>query len=295
VIEARLRTKIPRTELEQKIGKILTPSDVNIKLTGPSRILMPDGRPLCIYLPRAVEGHMNMAAPILRGIKMKTDNRGLASGSVRANAGGKRSRSMPVMSGVMGAMDPAGTRHYCRLTTFTRDHIDQWEGLHPMLQHIASQMQQHVPERWMEQVAVANKTHPDWVVPDTPFTTITVNNSYSTGVHTDKGDLDAGFSCLAVLRDGDYSGGWICFPEYRVGVDMQHGDLLLMDAHQWHGNTKMICKCGQVLSAGPCMLCGSQRISVVCYYRTKMQSCSSSTAESRKRAEQMERRASATA
>ena len=82
------------------------------------------------------------------------------------------------------------------------------------------------PERFAEQMKHIRRTHPEWVIAGTPFTTVTVNNTYSTGVHKDQGDLEEGFSTLVVFREGHYEGGWLCFPEYRLGVDMQDCDLL---------------------------------------------------------------------
>lgn len=290
MIEARLRTKITSQELEQKIGKVLTEDDVNLLLTGPARILLPSGRPLCVYLPGAMRRPLTPVWETLRAVKMTTDNRGLASGTQRVNAGGNRTRTMPVFSGIMGAMDAGPGRGYCRLTNYTREHVETWVEMMPFLQAIAHEFHRHVPDRFKNQYRFAQETEPEWVVPGTPFTTITINNSYSTGVHTDKGDLDEGFSCLVVGRTGEYRGGWLCFPEYRVGVDMQHGDLLLMDAHQWHGNTRMICRCGEPLSRAPCARCASERVSVVCYFRTKMTRCGTTDQENQKRVASVERR-----
>lgn len=283
VISARLRSKISQQELSQKKGKILTPGDVNMVLTGPTKIMKPDGKLLCIFLPGAVRDEMDQAYSTLQKIKMQSDNRGLASGTKRINAGGTRTRAMPVKSGIMGAMDPGPNRDYCRLTNFTREHTDKWEATHPLLRKMAALFSEHVPDRYRNQMDRVEQTHPEWVVPGTPFTTITVNNSYSTGVHTDSGDLDAGFSCLAVGRRGDWTGGVLSFPEYRVGADLAHGDLILMDAHEWHGNTAIQCPCGGRLNTGPCEECGSERISVVAYYRTGMTTCGSMKDEQDKR------------
>ena len=101
-----------------------------------------------------------------------------------------------------------------------------------------------------------------------PWTTVTVNNTYPTGVHKDQGDLDEGFSNLAVLRRGDYAGGHLTFPRYRVAVNMQDGDLILMDAHEWHGNTQMRLDSED-----------AERISVVLYYRTNMITCGTAEEE----------------
>jgi hypothetical protein len=100
-------------------------------------------------------------------------------------------------------------------------------------------------------------------------------------VHTDKGDLDKGFSTIFTLRRGEYTGGRFVFPEYRVAVDMQDGDLILMDAHQWHGNTAIVCRCGSRLTQ-MCRTCDAERISVVSYMRTAMTSCGSEEEEIKK-------------
>ena len=115
------------------------------------------------------------------------------------------------------------------------------------------------------------KTEADWRISNTPFTTMTVNNNYPTGVHTDKGDLEEGFSCLMSLRKGEYTGGSLIFPEYRVGVNMGEGDLILMDAHQWHGNTNIVKHSDD-----------AERISLVLYYRTDMMFCGTMEAEAEK-------------
>jgi hypothetical protein len=153
--------------------------------------------------------------------------------------------------------------------------------LHPLLRAVAAHLSEHVPARYHAQAQQAQLTDPAWVVPGTPFTTITVNNSYATGMHTDKGDLDAGFSTITTLRRGDYTGGRLVFPAYRAAVDMGHGDLILMDAHQWHGNTQIICACNKPMN-GACETCGAERISMVAYYRTKLVACGSPAEETAK-------------
>ena len=69
-------------------------------------------------------------------------------------------------------------------------------------------------------VEQARRLHPAWVIPGTPFTTATVNNTYAGAIHTDAGDLKAGFGVLVVLREGHYEGCETVFPEYGVGVDL---------------------------------------------------------------------------
>lgn len=279
LVDVRVRTRISDAELETKVGKVLAPSDFNILLTGPTRVRAPNGQLLCVYLPGAVA---ELAADpgvyeVLHSLRsQRTDNRGLAGGSPRyqVEQGGSRTRAAQVPSSIIGAVDPMGVTKYCRLTAWTGRNLPRFEQLQPLLHSVAEHLAQHVPDRYAAQASRAAQTHPAWVVPGTPFTTITVNNTYPTGAHTDKGDLDEGFSTIACLRRGAYTGGQLVFPLYRVAVDMADGDLLLMDAHQWHGNVGITCACGTSLN-GACDTCGAERISVVSYYRTKMTRCGS--------------------
>lgn len=291
MIDLRLRTRVPAEELQAKVGKILGPEDYNLLLTGTARIRMPDNRPLAVYLPGVLTGELDKPGiyEILHGLQpLRTNNRGVASGSQRfrtrhgaAKPGGGRTYSRQVSSAIIGAADPQGQKVHCRLTAWTGTHLPQWQALQPLLQMVATNQKLFVPERAAAQQAEADRTDPAWVVPGTPFSTITVNNTYPTGVHTDKGDLDAGFSTIACLRRGPYTGGHLVFPEYRVAVDMHHGDLLLMDAHQYHGNTALVCGCGREPN-GCCTECGAERISVVSYFRTKVAECGSPEEEYRR-------------
>ncbi|MEU3214203.1 hypothetical protein ABZ631_25240 [Nocardiopsis alba] len=121
------------------------------------------------------------------------------------------------------------------------------------------------------------------------FTTVTVNNSYPTGTHLDAGDLADGFSTLAVIRRGSYTGGRLVFPAWQIGVDLRNGDLILMDAHQWHSNTGMQCEHGK---KNDIMIgcCGAERISVVAYCRARMHTYGSAEEERERAVDQAEKR-----
>lgn len=290
----RVRTQITDKALESVKGKILSDdgSAVDFLLTGPTEVRSATGDLLCIYLPGILRGTtFDESYNVLHSLKaFETDNRGLAGGSGRVNTWddennrGTRSRGTAVASAIIGSFDPGGQKRYCRLTAWTGRENEQFRSLYPLFQQIGREFAAHVPDRFETQMSFIRETPEDWVIEGTPFTTITVNNSYSTGVHTDKGDLDEGFSTLAVMRRGDYAGGIFTFVENRFGVDMQDGDLLLMDAHRWHGNTAMTCKvCGDIIgpngTTGHDERCGTERISIVSYYRTKMKNCGTADEE----------------
>jgi len=266
LVELRARTRIPKSELEKKVGKIITDKDYNVLLTGPTKIVGPSGQPMAIYLPQAITKELrDKHYPTLHAIKDKTDNRGLASGSVRVSVKGQN-RANKIRSAIMGSFEGTGAQKsrfpYCRTTAWTGKNTEQFHSLYPLFQHIGKMMETYVPDRWANQMTRVKQTDPAWIVEGTPFTTMTVNNTYPTGVHKDKGDLDEGFSCLATWRRGQYSGGYLTFPEWRIAVNMQDGNLLLMDAPQWHGNTDLILESED-----------AERISLVLYYRTELMAC----------------------
>lgn len=292
LVELRVRTVVPDAEVQAKVGKIVTDRDYNVLLTGPCRLLRPDGRTLAVYLPGYLADEMDRQLARLSAIRLITDNRGAASGSVRERRGEqKRTRTRRIISGTLGAVDPGpstgrttGRLPVCRLTAWTGKQLPEWEALRPLLQRVDAAFAEHVPDRYAAQQKAARATHPDWLVPGTVFTTVTLNNSYSTGVHQDAGDLESGFSTLAVARRGAYTGGHLVLAGYRVAVDMRHGDLLLFDAHAWHGNTALRCPHLADPDAQLVRPCpeGCERISLVAYFRTKVQACGSAEAEAAK-------------
>lgn len=302
MMEYRARSKRSDEWVEKYKGAQVTPEMLSVKLEGPARVLKPNGKPLAVYLPGAARDVGTETYPEFTKIRMLTDNRGYASGGerVRRAGGGRNRTSAPnVMSSILGSFEAVGPMQYCRLTAFTAQQVESWEALLPYFDRIARLFEEQVPERYAAQMLAVQNTEPDWVIKGTPFTTITVNNTYPTGLHTDKGDLDAGFSTLGVIRRGNYDGGWLSFPQYGVTVDMQDGDVLLMDAHEWHGNTPMTCGyCDETLRK-PGHKCEGidltptppERISIVSYFRTDITECGTLAEENARRAALQEKRA----
>lgn len=167
----------------------------------------------------------------------------------------------PVDSGIAGWYDRYPRIPYGRATTYTRDNFDKFKMAYPFLQSLARGFKELLPWRYNNQMEAAKKLDSRYLVPETPFTTITVNKTFRTAAHRDAGDLDSGLSNLLVLsNNGNYSGGYLVFPQVRVAVNVRPGDLLLVNNHEViHGNTPIVLNDDV-----------AERISIVCYFREKM-------------------------
>jgi hypothetical protein len=126
----------------------------------------------------------------------------------------------------------------CRLTHFTRTNFEKYnEGL-CFIKEIDNQFKKLVPESYKKQLDRANtKSH--LKIPGTCFSTITINRNFRTAQHRDAGDFSGGFGNLSVIKRGKYHGGYTAFPQFGIAVDVDTGDFLAMDVHQWHCNTEL--------------------------------------------------------
>lgn len=165
-----------------------------------------------------------------------------------------------VFSGVAGWYDRYPRIPFGRATSYTRDNYEKFKMSFPFLQSLNRGFKELLPWRWSNQKAAADKLDPRFLVPDTVFTTLTINKTFQTAAHRDAGDLDEGLSNLLVVGSGEYTGGYLVFPEYRIAVDVRPGDLLLVNNHEViHGNTPIVLNHDK-----------AERISLVVYFREPM-------------------------
>lgn len=168
-----------------------------------------------------------------------------------------------VFSGIAGWFDRYPRIPYGRATTYTENQSDKFAKSFPFLQSLDRGFRELLPERWANQRAAADKLDPRFLVPETVFTTLTINKTFQTAAHRDAGDLDAGLSNLLALGSGQYTGGYLVVPEYRIAIDVRPGDLLLINNHECiHGNTPIVIND----PTDPT----HERVSIVVYFREKM-------------------------
>ena len=168
----------------------------------------------------------------------------------------------------------------CRLTAFNRDNPELWTNALPFLKRCDELFKDLIPDRHELQHKQAVET-PEFIIPETAFSTVTINYSWRTGLHKDAGDFRPGYGNLIVIEDpnnqNSYTGGYTGFPQYGVAVDVRTGDFLAMDVHEWHCNTEMFLVNKDIIGNYSQREIDNKwyfnRLSVVCYLREKMIRC----------------------
>ena len=129
----------------------------------------------------------------------------------------------------------------CRLTAFSLKEPGKWKTVIPFVQQISNLFRTFVPHRYSLQLERA-KISDNYRITNTCFSTLTVNYSWRTACHKDKGDYEEGFGNLIVCEDPEnpntFQGCYLGFPQYGVCVEVRQGDFLAMDVHEWHCNTE---------------------------------------------------------
>lgn len=279
------------------LGKFLDDRHYDIVVKETTKVLKPDGSILLVYikdaLPRKLcettfevmkkvpvtgAGDRGIAAGLLTDLNDERIDR--TYGEPKAVTGARyyrrkedgtysnQSIAVPVNSGIIGYFDRSGRQPYCRQTSFNADKPDLFEQARPFFRKVSEVFKEQVPERYKAQADYIAKIHPDFVIPETVFTTITVNKNWRTAAHFDKGDYEPGFGVMTVLQSGEYEGCYLVFPKYRVALDMRTGGLALCQVHDLHGNSPLIGKAGEFT-----------RISLVLYTRVAMSECKSQAEE----------------
>lgn len=284
-------------EVDHLAGDKLNSSHYDVLLGGDEAcdIFKPDGTPLVKYRPQWFSKELcDSVIASCRKAASLTDQRGMAAGDLtkaqlrekdaklnspvqskttlraikRDGTLSNTSRAGLVASGIVGYFDRSARYPFCRQTSFVIQQAASWKRFLPYIVRADEGFRKLMPERWAVQREWADKTAKDWVIPESTFTTVTVNRNFQTATHKDAGDLRSGFGVMSCLRNYKYDGAYLVFPAYRVAVNFHHGCLCLADVHEWHSNTSF-----------NNMRPGYERITLVFYYREKMINCKTSFEE----------------
>lgn len=278
-------------EADKTAGKLLTDKDYSKIFREDVDVFDKDtGKCLAKFRRKLIPGDLQLAAfQSLLGAAKETNNRSTATkkgedgkaSRYRQLKNGMRSKTTiaeaPVNSGIIGYFDRNARFPYCRQTAFNQQELEKFKRAYPVIKMVNNLYAELMPEEFARQKKMVEQTSPDFVIKGTVFTTVTVNKNWQTAVHQDAGDFKGGFGNLVAIRKGTFSGGYFVLVKWGVGFDLQNGDILLVDVHQWHGNTPIILDDPKAV-----------RLSLVMYYREKMHECGT-MAQELKRAQNRKR------
>jgi len=261
--------------------------DTVFRADSPSmRAYKPDGSLLYVVLRGALSaGAVQSAHNGLRGFDIIPDNRGVAVGrdgqgrTLRTNMAavrdGKQYRSRTTKvpphvlknlrigtPGVVGYMDRSPRHPFCRGCSGNGRNSERLRAVAPLAREVEQLFSYAVPDRWAQQRAIADRTRPEWLVVGTCFTTISVNKNFISATHQDAGDYKPGFTNLVMIRSGQFAGGYLVLPTWRAALELNTGDALFFDPHEWHGTSPVQGLYNRY-----------ERLTLVLYYRTKMADC----------------------
>lgn len=284
----QLTSVVPEEEVAKLSGQLLDERHYDHLIDYDCDVLKPDGSFLLRYRRNVLPlDQCVVAAKALRNAAKPTKNRGTAAGrpEPKANevitsknrvqrvlADGSLSattEAKQVNSGVVGFFNANPRMPYCRLTSFALENPANFKAAMPLLRSASERFKELMPDRFAAQMAYIRKTHPDFIIHGTGFTTFSVNRNWQTATHKDAGDLKEGFGVMTALRSGMFEGCYTVFPAFRVAFDMRTRCIALADVHEWHGNTPFKAAPGAEY----------ERLSLVMYYREKMDRCGSAAEE----------------
>ena len=129
-----------------------------------------------------------------------------------------------------GAIDSSG---------WTKDNPEKFEILKDLALYNERAFEKANPEIYKRQKAFSES----FIKPEHRigiFTTLSANRYHigqtkQMSAHVDSGDTDAGLTTMCLFREGDYSGGFLVFPQFGVAIDAPSHSVIIADSNSAHG------------------------------------------------------------
>jgi len=190
---------------------------------------------------------------------MVSTNRGTANGMTSRDKNNNNfNKTIPVNSSIIGYIDSTNHKKPCRLTSYSSNYFEKYNKGLSFIERINECYKESAPTEYNKQFEESLKIQ-KYIIPNTVFTTVTINYNFRTALHKDKGDFKDGFGNLVVCSS-NISGGLLLFPRYKLAIELFNGDFLSMNVHEWHCNSTINSNNGY-------------RLSFVSYLRQNMVKC----------------------
>lgn len=245
----------------ENVGKFIDYDDTWLILKENNDEVYHEGKLICKILRNEISEELCKLGEkcFMETSKMISTNRGAAGGQSSRTKKNNYETSNGVHSSIVGYIDSANHKRPCRLTQYTRDHIEKFNESLPFINKVNELFKENVEDRYKKQYERAQKSK--YNIDKTAFSTITVNYNFRTALHKDSGDYEEGFGNIVVL-DKDIEGGYLLYPQYKFGIELKRGDYCALNVHEWHCNSNIIYKNEK-----------GYRMSFVFYLREKIINC----------------------
>lgn len=133
-------------------------------------------------------------------------------------------------SNVLGTIDRSGRLPYGRLTVSTTKRWDEFEANKSFYHEVNELFRETHPDKFEilnERFSLVKDER--YNLFGTAFTTITINNNFQVAYHRDGNNAEGAVAALAVMEQGDWTGGEFVFPELGIGFNIREGDVLIGD------------------------------------------------------------------
>lgn len=158
------------------------------------------------------------------------EDRAAAAKAARKRYVTTQPRANRCYSNVLGTIDRSGRLPFGRLTVSTTKRWDEFEANVPFYQEVNELFREAMPVPFKVLNDRFQRVKDErYNLFGTAFTTITVNNNFQVAYHRDGNNAEGAVAALAVMEQGDWSGGEFVFPELRIGFDIREGDIFIGD------------------------------------------------------------------
>lgn len=230
-------------------GKHPAPSHIDQTIDKDTVVIAPGGTVLAVLITQKIDPELYKPAyELWKTVCELPSNRATAVGSPslpqhRKDGTLSERRGVPklvleileeqgVRQGVLGYLD-ATPDQSCHETPLSINRPEMLDRNELLIKRVDELYAQHMPSLYAIQRAEVEKA-PRWRLGNTVFTTIYIIKQLRSAYHADRGNLRGVMS--AMLPMGEFTGGELILPRWRIAIAYKPGDLLLFDPQQLHGN-----------------------------------------------------------
>lgn len=230
-------------------GQFPDSSHVDQTIDSDTVVIAPDGSIIAVFLKQVIPPALySRAYKRWKIVRELPDNRATAAGSIsllRIKKNGTLGERNAVPKHVLKVLKKQGVRHgnlgyldampdkSFHRTRLTKKHPKMLNRNKALIELVDKLYKQYRPKIYALQRAQVQKA-PRFRLWHTVFSTIYLAKNFRTAYHTDSGNLLGVMTALMAM--GNFTGGELVLPRWRIAFALKPGDLLFFDPQQLHGN-----------------------------------------------------------